>query len=248
MRRSVKNLLGASALGAILLVESMVLPGASATPVNLTTTPASPSLKHMGTTTDVFGIAPLIPPFSFAPYPGPTNTTNFKIYLATVATILSQIPTGSQDVPGSVIVNARSSLIAMQASMQAAALAQFDPVAFTAYISGVNFNLSTYLAITNTTLNAYYATVQATARKVYADTLASPGPIPGPTVTVTVMATTTVTATPTPSPTPSPLVSKGGSVIKKTYTCVKTVNGVTTKKVLKSVIVKCPVGYKLLKK
>jgi len=208
---------------------------------------AAQSLKYMGTTTDLFGSAPVIPPFTFSPYSGPTNTTNFKTYIAQVATILSQLPPGTQDVPGSVIVNAKSSLIAMQAQMQAAALAEFDPLAYTSYISSVNLNLSTYLAMTNITLNNYYASVQATARKVYADALAAAAttpPSPAPTVTVT------VTATPIVSPTPSPTISlyKPGSVIKKTYTCVKTVNGVTTKKVLKAAIVKCPVGYKLLKK
>ena len=72
-------------------------------------------------------------------------------------------------------------------------------------------------------------------------TSATPAPAetsaaPTPTVTVTASA-----------PTPA-LVLKTGVVIKKTFTCVKTVSGVTTKKVVKAVKIKCPAGFTLLKK
>ncbi len=80
---------------------------------------------------------------------------------------------------------------------------------------------------------------KAGAGKLYADAKASAAAIvasPAPTVTVTASA-----------PTPA-LVLKTGVVIKKTFTCVKTVSGVTTKKVVKAVKIKCPAGFTLLKK
>jgi len=72
-------------------------------------------------------------------------------------------------------------------------------------------------------------------------------PTPVPTVTVT------VTAHPLPSAPPAvpsapPVVLKIGGSIRKTLTCVKTVAGKTTTKVVTGFIVQCPAGYKPLKK
>ncbi len=110
--------------------------------------------------------------------------------------------------------------------------------------------MAVYVALANQEIANYNASVQAAATKIladakagadklYADAKASAAAIvasPAPTVTVTASA-----------PTPA-LVLKTGVVIKKTFTCVKTVSGVTTKKVVKAVKIKCPAGFTLLKK
>ena len=95
----------------------------------------------------------------------------------------------------------------------------------------------------NQAISDYYAKVGAAANQLYVDSQASAAAIkaePVPTVTVTVTAT--------PKPTEPAVIVKPGSVIKKTFTCVKTTKGVTTKQTLKAFIVKCPLGFTLVKK
>ena len=95
----------------------------------------------------------------------------------------------------------------------------------------------------NQQMSDYFAKVVAAANQLYVDAQASAAAIkaePAPTVTVTVTAT--------PKPTVPAVVIKPGSVIKKTFTCVKTIKGVTTKQTLKAFIVKCPLGFTLVKK
>ena len=95
----------------------------------------------------------------------------------------------------------------------------------------------------NQAISEYYAKVVAAANQLYVDAQASAAAIkaePAPTVTVTVTAT--------PKPTEPAVIVKPGSVIKKTFTCIRNIGGVTTKKTVKAFIVKCPLGFKLLKK
>ena len=95
----------------------------------------------------------------------------------------------------------------------------------------------------NQAISDYYAKVVAAANQLYVDAQASAAAIkaePAPTVTVTVTAT--------PKPTEPAVIVKPGSVIKKTFTCVKTTKGVTTKQTLKAFIVKCPLGFTVVKK
>jgi len=109
------------------------------------------------------------------------------------------------------------------------------------YIAKLNTQVAVYVALANQEIANYNASVQAAAAKILADAKASAAAIvasPAPTVTVTVTA----------SPAAPGLVFKTGVVIKKTFTCVKTVSGVTTKKVVKAVKIKCPAGFTLLKK
>lgn len=62
-------------------------------------------------------------------------------------------------------------------------------------------------------------------------------------------ATPTVYVTVTPSaPDLSIVIQPGAAVVLKSFTCSITKNGVTTKKVFKAKVVKCPTGYKLVKK
>ena len=69
------------------------------------------------------------------------------------------------------------------------------------------------------------------------------------TATPTATPTVTVFVTVAPSPTDAPFVIKpGAGVVLKTFTCSKKVGNLTTKKVLKAKVIKCPTGYKLVKK
>jgi uncharacterized protein with FMN-binding domain len=75
------------------------------------------------------------------------------------------------------------------------------------------------------------------------------------TVTKTQLKTQVILCTLTPAPAPTVTVtetalpiSPGAAVVKKTFTCSRTLNGKTTKKVLKAAVIKCPLGYKLVKK
>lgn len=93
----------------------------------------------------------------------------------------------------------------------------------------------------------YFAKVILAANKLYADAEASAAAIkaePAPTVTVTVTATPAVA----PKPTINSVINKNTGVIKKTFTCIKTVSGVTTRKTISAFIVKCPTGFTLVKK
>ena len=69
------------------------------------------------------------------------------------------------------------------------------------------------------------------------------------TATPTATPTVTVFVTVAPSPSDVPFVIKpGAGVVLKTFTCSKKVGNLTTNKVLKAKVVKCPTGYKLVKK
>ena len=95
----------------------------------------------------------------------------------------------------------------------------------------------------NQAISDYYAKVVAAANQLYVDAQASAAAIkaePAPTVTVTVTAT--------PKPTINSVINKNTGVIKKTFTCIKTVSGVTTRKTISAFIVKCPTGFTLVKK
>ena len=83
---------------------------------------------------------------------------------------------------------------------------------------------------------------QIAAEEIQYQTVQSKTSIPTPVPTVTV----TVTAQPLPSA--PPVVLKIGGSIRKTLTCVKTVAGKTSTKIVTGFIVQCPSGYKPLKK
>ena len=69
------------------------------------------------------------------------------------------------------------------------------------------------------------------------------------TATPTATPTVTVFVTTTPTPTEAPFVIKpGAGVVLKTFVCSKTAMGKLVKKTVKATVVKCPTGYKLVKK
>ncbi len=69
------------------------------------------------------------------------------------------------------------------------------------------------------------------------------------TITASPTATPTVTVYVTPTPSDAPFVIKpGAGVVLKTFVCSKVALGKLVKKTVKATIVKCPTGYKLVKK
>ena len=222
---------------------------AAVAPVPTTTTPATPN--PTGTSTNVQptpgpvtspgGItvpyfAPLnLPPLIFGSIPG------FAAYLAQISNVQSSLNSlsGGQlsDSAKNALSRASNTLnqlrnqVQIEQSQYASAAGTVPSAA--AYLNQQFANLT---SSANQAIADYYSKVQKAADTLYANAVASAAAIPTPTVTVTV----TVTASP-------PINLAPGVVIKKTFTCVKTVLGVTTTKVLKAVIVKCPLGFKVKK-
>jgi len=209
-------------------------PTPSPTPSPVTTTPSSTPTSSTSTSLPP---APVIPKFNFSPYTGSSAGPDLSIYLQQVSAILALIPGGTEDVSASSLIKTRNSLLALQTAMQSAvAGSQTNPTSLATYIPALNLQMTTYVAQTQQTIDSYYLSVQNSAKNLFAKAQASAAALatsPTPKVTATTSAA---------------VQYKLANVIKKTYTCVRTVGGVTTKKVLKSVVVKCPAGYKLLKK
>ena len=116
-----------------------------------------------------------------------------------------------------------------------------------AYVNYINQQMQFSITRGNQQMADYFAKVILAANKLYADAEASAAAIkaePAPTVTVTVTATPAVA----PKPTINSVINKNTGVIKKTFTCIKTVSGVTTRKTISAFIVKCPTGFTLVKK
>ena len=214
-------------------------PTPSPTPSPVTTTPSSTPTSSTPTSSTSTSLppAPVIPKFNFSPYTGSSAGPDLSIYLQQVSAILALIPGGTEDVSASSLIKTRNSLLALQTAMQSAvAGSQTNPTSLATYIPALNLQMTTYVAQTQQTIDSYYLSVQNSAKNLFAKAQASAAALatsPTPKVTATTSAA---------------VQYKLANVIKKTYTCVRTVGGVTTKKVLKSVVVKCPAGYKLLKK
>lgn len=218
-----------------------------APPAPTPTTPAPATTSQSPTTTTMpsgstnVGAAPQITPFAFQPYTA-TTVINLNNYLSQISSAIAQLPTRSGGEGGSSTAATKSILSALQAQIQSdQTSSQTQSTALSSYIAKLNTQVAVYVALANQEIANYNASVQAAAAKILADAKASAAAIvasPAPTVTVTVTA----------SPAAPGLVFKTGVVIKKTFTCVKTVSGVTTKKVVKAVKIKCPAGFTLLKR
>lgn len=210
------------------------------------------------------------------PVPVPASGPNLNGYLAQLSAAIAQLPTrfGENSNAGPAVTAAKNALAALQAQIQKdASQPQSTPSSpatpstpsssggEATYIANMNASVAFVISQANQAISDYYSKVEAAAIKLYADAQASAAAIvasPAPTVTVT--ATATATPIPTPTPTASKsstseatsasfaIVIKPGNVIKKGYTCIKTVNGKVTKKVLQGIITKCPSGFSLLKK
>ena len=182
--------------------------------------------------------APLnLPPLIFGTIPG------FAAYLAQISNAQSSLNSVSggqlSDSAKNALSRASNTLNQLRSQVQSEQ-SQYASAAGTvpsaaAYLNQQFANLA---SSANQAIAEYYSKVQTAANTLYTNAVASAAAIPTPTVTVTVMLTVTAS---------QPINFAPGVVIKKTFTCVKTVLGVTTTKVVKAVVVKCPLGFKVKK-
>ena len=182
---------------------------------------------------------PIYYPFYLPPYTG-APSANLSPYFTAVSTAISRIATAGSEGRSAAIAAAQSALSQLQTQVNQSS---GSSAALTAWITNANAGMQYFVGQGNQAISDYYAKVVAAANQLYVDAQASAAAIkaePAPTVTVTVTAT--------PKPTEPAVIVKPGSVIKKTFTCVKTIKGVTTKQTLKAFIVKCPLGFTLVKK
>ena len=224
-------------------------PGAT-TPVPGATTPAGNQGPTVGPVPTAIptsvAVAPTYYPLNLPGYVATTTGPNLTSYLTQISNILSLLSRNGGEGSSTSLTNARNALTALQAQVTSDSTLSPSASSFASYVAFMNTQIAFVTAQANQAIADYYAKVKIAANKLFVDAQASAAAVsasPAPTVTVT------VTATPTPTPSAVPaVVYKPGGVIKKTFKCVKTVAGKTTTKTLKAVIVKCPTGFKLLKK
>ncbi len=177
-------------------------------------------------------VAPTYYPLNLPPC-GVSNGGGLSSYFSAVSSAISQISSASGDNRTRAIANAQAALSRLQ-SVAGQPSGNCD-------VGNLNTQMSFVMSQGNQAMTDYYAKVVAAANKLYVNAQASAAAIeasPAPTVTVTVTA----------KPSGPAIVVAPGSVIKKTFTCIRNIGGVTTKKTVKAFIVKCPLGFKLLKK
>jgi len=206
-------------------------PSGGTVPVVVSTSTAIPTSVAM---------PPVYYPLNLPPYSGSTTSANLTPYFTAVSTAISRIANAGSEGRSAAIASAQSALARLQTTSQSSGGSSVDA---SNYVTWVNQQMQFVINQGNQQMSDYFAKVVAAANQLYVDAQASAAAIkaePAPTVTVTVTAT--------PKPTEAAIVVKPGSVIKKTFTCVKTVKGVTTKQTLKAFIVKCPLGFTLVKK
>ena len=195
---------------------------------------------------------PVYYPLNLPPYSGGGGgggSTNLAPYFSAVSSAINAIASAGSEGRSRAIAAAQSALSQLQS---VASQSSGSSDAINAYIANANTQMQYVMSQGNQQMSDFYAKVVAAANQLYADAqakadksitdakavLATMSPAPGPTVTVTVTAT----------PAPPPILIKPGGVIKKTFTCVKTVAGVKTTRVIKAIVIKCPTGFTLLKK
>lgn len=186
-------------------------------------------------------------------YSLPISASTFDDYLTQITNALADLNSKNSVSSNPAIINARSALTSLKAQvLNAQNLVKLNPTTVADYVTNfdksVNSQLDTLTTQANKAIADYNAQVQAAIDKLTADSKAAALvalPAPAPTVTVTV----TVTVTPTPKAAPvagSPLVKSAG-LINKSFTCIKTVGGKTTTKIVTGLIAKCPAGFTLKK-
>ena len=246
---SLSSAIAAAAAAGEAIGQASVVVAPTPTATSTSGTPA-PGATDLGTpSSPVAPVATAIPtsvakvpiyyPFYLPPFSGATSA-NLSPYFTAVSTAISRIATAGSEGRSAAIAAAQSALTQLQTQVNQSS---GSSAALTAWIANANAGMQYFVGQGNQSISDYYAKVVAAANKLYVDAQASAAAIkaePAPTVTVTITAT--------PKPTEPAVVVKPGSVIKKTFTCVKTVKGVTTKQTLKAFIVKCPLGFTLVKK
>lgn len=208
---------------------------------------------------------------------GNTTTASLSSYIAQLSNAISLLPNKvSSNNASTALSNAKSALAALQSKIQSDASQPQTPAsssnstAETAYIANLNASAQYTIQQANTAITDYYTKVQNAANQLYTDAQTSStqvltdaqakadqtltdAQVKADKIVADAQAKAdAIKAAAAPKPSPSlvspPLNLKPGGVIKKSYTCVKTVGKITTKKVMTGIIVKCPTGFKLLKK
>ena len=222
--------------------------GTSSAPV----APATPNPTSTGTSTGTgstapapvsniptsVAIAPSYYPLNLPPCGG-ANAGSYAPYFSQVSSAISQIASSSGDSRSRAIAAAQAALAQLQTVVSQGGSSGGG----TSCTDNLNTQMQFVMNQGNQAMITYYAKVIAAADKLYADAQASAAAIkaePAPTVTIT------VTATPKTSNTS--VINTGLGVIKKSFVCTRTFAGITTKKTIKAFIVKCPVGFTLVKK
>lgn len=193
-------------------------------------------------------VPPVFQPYLVGPYMGNGgNSANLSSYVSAVASAINAIGSASSQNRAAAISSAQSALGTLQSVMGAVQAANSNGVL--AYIASLNSAMQNILNTSNQQFSDYYYKVAVAANQLYADAQAAAAAIkasPAPTVTVTVTPTPTVPEVTIQAG--STILIKAGSVIKKKFTCLKNPPGPALKKIMSAVIVKCPTGFKLLKK
>ena len=175
---------------------------------------------------------------------------NFSAYISQISSAQSQLNgvTGTTGAVASALASAKGALTSLK-SQVTTEQGQYASMAGTVQNGAMilNSQFSTLVNQANQAISDYYTAVQNAAADFYSKAVAAAAAIPTPTVTVTATATVTAMVTVTATPTQPQFNLAVGTVIKKSFTCVKTLFGVTTTKVIKAAVVKCPLGYKLKK-
>ena len=256
-KSSLSSAIAAAAAAGEIIGQTSVAPTPTPTPSAGTPTPSSgtptPGATNPPATSSGTPAAPgpvASPGGIVVPYFAPLNiqsliiggTPNFASYIAQISTVLTQLSRVSGDGGSSALTTARNSLTSLQAQIQTeTSQYQSSPGNLASYVAMVNSQFANLVSQANQSIAAYYLEVQNAADALYANAQASAAAIkaiPAPTVTVTVTAT----------PAPPPVLIKPGGVILKSFTCLKTVAGKTSKQKLKGFVMKCPTGWVLVKK
>jgi uncharacterized protein with FMN-binding domain len=257
-KSSLSSAIGAANAAGNPIGQSASLVTAKVTPTPTVTTPAptptvapssSTSTKPPTPTSSIVptsvGVAPTFTPFVLPAYSASssTSTADLSSYLSQISYVISQLSRGGgEDVKSSSIANARSVLYTLQAQVQSdSSLSPSSPAALKTYVDNVNNQLSKLTALTNQAIVDYYAAVKAAADKLYTDAKTSADKL-----MADAKASAAALAVPTPTKSAALTVPKTGIVIKKSFTCSKTLGGKTTTKIIKAFIVKCPPGFTIM--
>lgn len=231
----------------------MLAPVCSATPtvVNQSNSLSAPALVIPAT----LGTPLSVKPFSLPEFGPPIAIPDLSNLLAQLSYVVSQINVQLASPSGTgsnfSILTTRNELVLLKTQIQSdLAQALSLPVTIASYNCGVNTQLNSLTSQINKAIADYYAQDIAVENALYAAAQKSAAaliPKPAPAVTVTAYATVTATPDPTVNQVGTSPIIKSGGIIKKSITCVKTVGGKTTTKIVKGFIVSCPPGFAIPK-
>ncbi len=193
-------------------------------------------------------VPPIFSPYLVGPYMGGENSVDLTPYFTAVTSAISAIGLGESDNRGESIAAALAAFGRLQVAVSQS---QGSSAAFSAYISNVNATMQMLLRVSNQAISNYYSKVVSATNAMYTEAQIAKNAAatfkasPAPTVTV---APPAPTFAPVTIKAGSTIRIKAGSVIEKSFSCVKTVAGVKVNRTLKALIEKCPAGFTLSKR